>query len=64
MGKATELSDAIDARSPSTAEIAARQAALEAGGQIEATLDGTLTKRTTPTESAREVMRAPQQTWD
>lgn len=64
VGKGTDALRELTDRPLSDVEIAEREAALEAGGQREATLDGTLITPWTPTEAVKEVVRAPQQTWD
>jgi hypothetical protein len=64
MGKASELFEDLSSRPLSAAEIAAREAAAKSGGAAEATTDGRLVKRQTPTAAPREVLRVPQQTWD
>jgi hypothetical protein len=64
MGKATELDDQLSVRPLSPAEIADRNAAAESGGEVQATLDGQITKQPRPSEAPRVVLRAPQQTWD
>jgi hypothetical protein len=64
VGKATELVKNLRERSLSRAEIEKREAAIEAGGQSEIGLDGKLFKPGTQTETRKEVMTLPQQTWD
>jgi hypothetical protein len=64
VGKGTDALQELLDRPLSPAEMAEREAALEAGGQAEATLDGTLIKPRTRTEPARRVVQAPDQTWD
>jgi hypothetical protein len=64
MGKATELDEELSVQPLSPTEIAARNAAAESGGQVQATLDGEIIKQVQPSEAPRVVLRAPQQTWD
>jgi hypothetical protein len=64
MGKASELATDLGTRPLSAAEIAARQAAVASGGEIQATIDGRLMKADDLRVAPREVLRAPTQTWD
>jgi hypothetical protein len=64
MGKATELDDPLSTRPLSAAEIRARQAAAESGGEVEADNEGQLIRRPKLAEAPKVVHTAPRQTWD
>lgn len=58
------LAESLRRRPLTEDEIAARDAAVASGGHVEATLEGQLLKRPTPEATPREVMQAPESTWD
>ena len=64
MGKGTDTLQELTEQQLSATELAERNAALTVGSDAEATLEGTIVERRTPTKPARQVVQAPQQTWD
>jgi hypothetical protein len=64
MGKATQHANEVIDAPLTAAEIEAREEAMEAGGEMQATLDGELVKGAGPSQAPIAVFQAPDQTWD
>jgi hypothetical protein len=65
MGKATNALESLSAQVLTVEELEKRRAAVENGGNSEATSDGTLVKPVPAApEQLREVTRVPGRTWD